>query len=459
MNSDANGMVTIATLKVFLDSLEDGVLFLDAARRVVELNRAAERLLGSERRLVVDRLCPSLFPGTECARRCEARGTCSLMPAPDEVRKIQDIAFKRPDGSEVTLRMWALLLPPNGAGLYCSIILRDRSREVALEAEVRERWQLGGLVGRSPPMQTLYDEILRAAASDAPVLVTGESGVGKELVARAVHDNSRRAKGPYIPLHCASLPENLLESELFGHAKGAFSGAATARVGRFEAAAGGTLLLDEIGEISLAMQTKLLRVLQEREIVRLGENHPRKIDVRVIAATHRDLGDMVRRGQFREDLYYRLRVLPLAVPTLRERRDDIALLASKLVAELAERYGRPVLRISAEAMAALESYSWPGNVRQLFNALEFAVVHAEGQELLGRHLPPEILAAGSPAAAAPGAGAPQQALTRYYRPPGTAEEEQALIRRVLAECRGNRAEAARRLGMSRTTLWKRLKER
>ncbi len=326
--------------------------------------------------------------------------------------------------------------------------------QTGLAEQACERWQLGGLIGRSPVMQALYGEILRAATSDAPVLVTGESGVGKELVARALHHNSRRAAGPYLPLHCASLPENLLESELFGHARGAFSGAGSARIGRFEAASGGTLLLDEIGEISPAMQTKLLRVLQEREVVRLGENHARPVDVRVIAATHRDLGEMVRRGAFREDLYYRLRVLPLAVAALRERREDIALLAGKLVDKLAERYARPVLRIAADAMAALESFDWPGNVRQLFNALEFAVVHAEGGELRRHHLPPEVLAVGASPPATTGKPA---ALTRYYRMPASAEEEQVLIRSVLAECGGNRAEAARRLGMSRTTLWKRLK--
>ena len=447
----------------FLDSLEEGVLFLDSGRRILEINKAALCMVGQRSAEVVSSLCPSLFAGTHCARECEIRGHCSLTPAPREGRKIQDVVLKGVNGGDVTLRMWAMLLPPNDKSVHAAIILRDCSREQELEAQVRDRWQLGGLIGRGPAMQDLYQKVLRAAASEANVLVTGESGVGKELVARALHDNSGRAQAPFVAVHCAALPENLQESELFGHAKGAFSGATTARVGRFEAASGGTLLLDEIGEISPATQIKLLRVLQEREIVRVGENHPRKVDVRVIAATHRDLSAMVKRGEFREDLYYRLRVLPVHVPALRDHREDIPLLASKLLSDLAERYRRPDLCLSPEAMQALESCDWPGNVRQLFNALEYAVVQSDGPTIKPRHLLPELTAtAGSipGASAAPSvpAGGSARPLTRYYTTPATAEEERALILRVLEESRGNKAEAARRLGMSRTTLWKRLSQ-
>jgi len=446
-------MPTLATLRVFLESLEEGVLFLDAERKILEMNQAAMRMVGRGNTAIVDHLCPTLFAGTACAHECEIRGYCSLTPAQGEGRKEQDIVLAGADGRDIYLRMWAMLLPSNDAGLYCAIILRDRSREVELEAEVRERWKLGGLIGRGAVMQDLYQKVLRAAASEANVLVTGESGVGKELVARALHDNSSRAQGPYIAVHCASLPEYLQESELFGHAKGAFSGATAARLGRFEAASGGTLLLDEIGEISATTQTKLLRVLQEREIVRVGENHPRKVDVRVVAATHRDLAAMVERGGFREDLYYRLRVLPLYVPALREHREDIPMLAGKLLGDLAERYRRPELRLSAEAMAAVESYGWPGNVRQLFNALEYAVVQSEGPVIRSEHLLPELTAMPQQPALPSGISAQ---LTRYNAPPVTVEEERALILRVIEESRGNKAEAARRLGMSRTTLWKRL---
>jgi two-component system, NtrC family, response regulator HydG len=450
-------MSSLATLRVFLDNLEEGVLFLDAGRKVLETNLAARRMLGQAGDSFIGRLCPSLFVGAACARECEARGHCSLTPAQYESRKIQDVVLKGADGADISLRMWAMLLPPNESMLHCAIILRDCSREIALEKEVSERWQLGGLVGRSQVMQSLYQKVLRVAASEANILVTGESGVGKELVARALHDNSPRAKGPYVAVHCASLPEGLLESELFGHAKGAFSGAVAARLGRFEAASGGTLLLDEIGEISPVTQTKLLRVLQEREIVRVGENDPRKVDVRVIAATHRDLGAMMKRGEFREDLFYRLRVLPLEVPPLRERREDIPLLASELLSKLAERYRRPDLTFSPEAMLALEAYDWPGNVRHLVNALEYAVVHAEGTTIRPKHLPGEVLAAAPPPAPTPPL-AMSGRLPHYYRATAGATDEAALIRKALEDAGGNKAEAARRLGMSRTTLWKRLNQ-
>ncbi|HRP97542.1 MAG TPA: sigma 54-interacting transcriptional regulator [Rhodocyclaceae bacterium] len=480
-------MSSVAILRDFLDSLEEGVLFLDAERRILDINRAAAATIGQDKARVIDLLCPTLFAGTRCAHLCDIRGHCSLTPAQHEGSKVQDVVLKGAHGRDIPVRMWAMLLPPNDEGLYCAIILRDRSREVELEEAVQNRWQLGDLVGRSPAMQDLYRQVLRAAASEANVLVTGESGVGKELVARALHDNAARSDGPYVTVHCAALPENLLESELFGHAKGAFSGATATRIGRFEAACGGTLLLDEIGEITPATQVKLLRVLQEREIVRIGENVPRKIDVRVVAATNRDLAAMVERGEFREDLYYRLRVLPLQVPPLRDRREDISLIATKLLGNLAERYRRPELRLSTDAVLAMEAYPWPGNVRQLFNALEYAVVQADGAVILPQHLLPEVLAGDvapetsvrgpnadptGPGLAPRGPGNPfrsdmhdysrglparGQPLTRYYRTPASPAEELAMIQRVLEETGGNKAEAARRLGMSRTTLWKRLR--
>ncbi|MBW7902762.1 MAG: sigma 54-interacting transcriptional regulator [Rhodocyclaceae bacterium] len=446
-------MADLMMYEAFLDALEEGVLFLDAGRRILAINGAAAQMLGQDGETLVGRLCPSLFPGTACARRCEQRGVCSLTPDAGADRKVQDVVLKGADGRERSLRMWAMLIPRNAAGVHCAIILRDCSREIELEAEVREQWQLGGLTGRSPAMQDLYQKILRAAASDASVLITGESGVGKELAARALHDNSPRAAGPYVAVHCAALPESLQEAELFGHSRGAFSGAAAARVGRFEAASGGTLLLDEIGEISPSTQVKLLRVLQEREIVRVGENAPRKVDVRIVAATHRDLAAMVRQGLFREDLYYRLRVLPLHVPALRERQEDIPLLVAKLLGNLSRRYERAPLRLAPETLRLLETHDWPGNARQLFNALEYAVVQSDGPLILPEHLPPEL----ARAAVAPDLRAvPAQRLTRYYAPPASADEERNLIEGALRAAGGNKAEAARRLGISRTTLWKRL---
>lgn len=450
-------MMTIPMLNLFLDSLEEGVLFLDKNRKVLAANRAATQMVGREGENLVNLLCPSIFKGTRCAQACENRGRCALTQDWKAGDVIQDIVLQRPDSTSVFLRMWARLLPPSeNLPLSCAIILRDRSHEAELEQKVTERLQLGSMVGHGPAMQKLYSQILRAAPSNASVLLTGESGSGKELVAKALHDNSERCKGPYIPVHCASLPENLLESELFGYAKGAFTGATVAKIGRFEAAEGGTLLLDEIGEIPLGTQVKLLRVLQEKEVVRLGENHARPINVRVIAATHRNLASMVERGGFREDLYYRLRVLPLHVPPLRERKEDISMLANKLLGDLGKRYKRDNMRLTHEALLALEAYDWPGNIRQLFNALEYALVHADGPIIQPQHFPPEIEYVAPPA---PGVTAPEPSLARpYYRPQQQLVNEAEIISRVLAETGGNKAETARRLGMSRTTLWKRLKQ-
>jgi two-component system response regulator HydG len=455
-------MLDITSLDVFLDSLEEGVLFLDEGLCVVAANEAAERMLGNDAGSLLNHFCPTIFSGTHCAVACRGVATCTLVPESGSEKSIQDIELKRPAGVSLFLRVWALRLPTDDPEFHFAIIMRDRSHEVELEREVRQRLRLGGMVGHSLLMQKLYDQILRAASSNATVLVSGESGTGKELVARALHDNSPRADGPYIPVHCASLPESLLESELFGHAKGAFTGATSARPGRFEAAHGGTLLLDEIGEISPSIQVKLLRVLQEREVVRLGENHARKVDVRVITATHRDLAAMVAQGEFREDLYYRLRVLPLEVPALRERKEDISLLASKLLDDIRQQYQRENLRLAQETLLALEKYDWPGNIRQLSNALEYAVVHADGVTILPDHLPPEVQGAKplmhriAPIASADPGGHPF--VRHYYQPAQRAEDEMAIIQRTLAETGGNKAEAARSMGMSRTTLWKKLRQ-
>ena len=455
-------MITLPGLRQFLDNLEEGILFLDQQRQVVAINEAASRMLGQNHDTILNKLCPSLFQGTACARSCEKSGHCSLMKNAIQGKKVQDLVVQRPDGVLIPLRMWAMMLPSDERLAYCAVVLRDRTHEVHLEEAANNRLRLGGLVGHSTVMQELFRQILRAAASEASILITGESGTGKELVARALHDNSSRAKGPYIRVHCAAFPEQLLEGELFGHARGAFTGATTAREGRFEAAHGGTLLLDEIGEVPLNIQVKLLRVLQEREIERLGENQTRKVDVRIIAATHRDLPAMVSSGEFRADLYYRLRVLPLHVPALREHREDIPLLVSAMLANMLTRHQGGDIQLSKEALDAFGAYGWPGNVRELGNALEYAAVHVDGTTILARHLPPEIQEAGHLVAdlQAKTAAAPTSMLVqRYYRAPAQQEgQEKEILLLALKESGGNKAAAAEKLGMSRTTLWKRLKQ-
>ncbi len=457
--------IDLPDLTYVIDHLDEGILFLDRDRRVVAINKTAIEILEQAHQGrnvdIIGALCPSLFPGTPCARECEQSGKCSLIQqnVPGK-EKEERPTFRRPDGSSLSLSLRALSLSPSEPVARCAILLKNRSREQRLEEEVSERFRLGSLIGHSAPMRHLFQEILKAAASEATVLIEGESGAGKELVARALHENSARAAGPYVRVNCSALAESLLESELFGHARGAFTGAVSARPGRFEAAEGGTLLLDEIGEIPASLQVKLLRVLQEREVERLGENRPRKVDVRIIAATNRDLTALVRDGTFREDLYYRLRVLPIRVPALRERLGDVPLLVDHLLAEMAGRYKREKLDISEDALGVLMAYDWPGNVRELVNAMEYAMVHADGPVIHPRHFPPEVVRGGpatlpsDPEVAPSPPSGPRP--TRYYRAP-TDEEEKDLILRMLDTTGGNRAEAARRLGMSRTTLWKRLR--
>jgi len=269
---------------------------------------------------------------------------------------------------------------------------RELEREVVrLRAEADERERLGGLVGASPPMRELFQTIRRIAASRATVLLQGESGTGKELVARAIHDLGERADQPFVAVNCAALPDQLIESELFGHERGAFTDARERRIGKFETAAGGTLFLDEIGELGIVVQAKLLRALQEKQIERLGGSSPIEVDVRVIAATNRDLEADVAEGRFRADLFYRINVVPIALPALAERREDIRRLAEHFLAAARADAKRGPTRIARDAIAALERYAWPGNVRELENAIARAVALAEGEVLEIGDLPPAIV--------------------------------------------------------------------
>lgn len=265
---------------------------------------------------------------------------------------------------------------------------RLAEENLRLRGELRERFQPDGIIGTSHEMREVYAEIAQVARTDATVLILGETGTGKELIARAIHYASNRASGPFVRVHCAALPESLVESELFGHVRGAFTGAVRDRQGRFEAAHGGTLFLDEIGDIAPGVQVKLLRVLQEQEFERVGDTRPIRVNVRLIAATHRDLSAMVASGRFREDLYYRLNVFPIYVPPLRNRPSDIPLLANHFLRLYGERGGRRVTAISSQALQRLLCHSWPGNVRELENTIERAVLVCDGTTIEPRHLPP-----------------------------------------------------------------------
>jgi DNA-binding NtrC family response regulator len=289
--------------------------------------------------------------------------------------------------------------------------LRREANE--LRSQLKHRYSFDNIVGASPEMQRVFKTVAQIAPSRATVLLSGESGTGKELVAAAIHHHSPRASGPFVKLHCAALAESLLESELFGHERGAYTGADRKREGRFEQANGGTLFLDEIGEISLGTQVKLLRVLQEREFERVGGSQTLQTDVRVVAATNRDLKEMVAAGKFREDLYYRLNVINLGLPSLRQRPSDVPALAMHFLKHYASENGKAVQRISDEALTQLASYPWPGNVRELENVIERAVVLAEGETIELHHLPPELSAVARGGGAPPIPGATIDEIERY----------------------------------------------
>ncbi|HSD28387.1 MAG TPA: sigma-54 dependent transcriptional regulator [Vicinamibacteria bacterium] len=316
-----------------------------------------------------------------------------------------------------------------------------------------------GLIGRSPAMERIFRLIENLEHSEATVLLTGESGTGKEVVAHAIHARSPRRAGPFVAVNCGALPGELLESELFGHVRGAFTGAVRDRAGRFELAAGGTLFLDEVADLPLHLQVKMLRVLQERSFERVGESAPRTSDARIVAATNVDLRRAVQDGRFREDLYYRLRVVPIEIPPLRERREDIEPLATFLLARVGARQGR-ALRFSPDVLRLLLEHTWPGNVRELENALEYAVAVCKGQTILPEDLPGGVgVAPFHPSAA----GVRAHAAHPESRPNGSHRADAdvldaARIRGALEACRWKRSEAARVLSLSRTTLWRRMRE-
>jgi DNA-binding NtrC family response regulator len=325
--------------------------------------------------------------------------------------------------------------------------LRDENRE--LRQELGRRYEFDNIIGSSPAMQEIFATIERVAPTRATVLLAGESGVGKDLIARAIHYHSPRRERPFVKINCTAIPENLMESELFGYEKGAFTGASAAKPGKFEQADTGTAFLDEIGDVPASIQVKLLRVLQEREFERLGSNKTRQIDVRIVAATNQDLRAALESGAFREDLYYRLNVVPINIPPLRERPEDVPFLAEYFVKKLARANGSPVESISEAAIERLLTYHWPGNVRELENVIERSIVLTAGQRLEAEDIRLDT---------AP--RAPRKTADNFSLPEGMTldEYEQALIREALRRAQGNKSQAARLLGLTRNALRYRLSQ-
>jgi formate hydrogenlyase transcriptional activator len=393
----------------------------DLESRFISANRAAQRILGIKPEEVPGIVGLSLVPDRPDAQRA-ARAQFSLQQRGMETRGVVVEHRRKDDGKPVWIQIWA---KPEPGGKYTRTMFLDvtdrvlmeqekarlAAENVYLQEEIKSVHNFEEIVGQSPALVDVLEKVNRVAKTDATVLIAGETGTGKELIARAIHSTSHRRDKPLIKVNCAALPASLVESELFGHEKGAFSGAISRRVGRFELAHGGTIFLDEVGEVPLDVQVKLLRVLQEREFERVGGAHPIKVDVRVIAATNRDLAKGIREGRFREELYYRLNVFPITLPPLRDREGDVPLLVQFLLARFAARAGVRIESVGKATMERLHRYSWPGNVRELENVLERAVILSNGPTL---EIDPEVFA--SAAARAAKADPPTPSASEAERP-------------------------------------------
>jgi len=424
-----------ANMEAIFRGLRDLVIMVDDRLRIVEANRIGLCAEGQEQ--LVGRQFDEVT-------RCASARCSELLHETLRTGKAADLDRVECAAEGVPVRVVAMSTTPlrgeHGGVVGAVLVVRDQTRLEALERRLRERQGFHGLVGESPAMQEVYALVERLAEVETTVLVTGASGTGKELVAEAIHETGGRRGKPLVRVNCSALTESLLESELFGHVKGAFTGAVADRVGRFAAADGGTIFLDEIGDITPQLQVRLLRVLENKEIERVGESVPRRVDVRIVAATNRDLPGLIAAGRFREDLYYRLRVVEVRLPPLRERASDIPLLARHFLEKLGSRLGRRAEGVSGEAMQLLLAYPWPGNVRELEHALERAIVVASSSLVTSGDLPPEV---------------------RGGRAAGRRIDDLPLperIRRALERAGGNRTEAARLLGWSRRTFYRRLAE-
>ncbi len=430
-------------LEAVFQSVSEAIVTVDAEGRILQANRAARTVLGIDHTAIEGESCKETLG--------ELHGSfCHLVEQTMERRQpVKEFRVEFTD-SEGKRRVAVLDASPLRSAADAEetfqgvvLVIRDITRLTSLEQELRGRRSYGRMVGKSQPMQEVYALLEELSRTDTTVLVTGESGTGKELVAEALHYSGARAENALVKVNCSALSENLLESELFGHVRGAFTGALRDKVGRFKLAHGGTIFLDEIGDVSPRIQLKLLRVLQEKEFERVGDVNTIKVDVRVIAATNQDLRAKVRAGEFREDLYYRLKVVEVQLPPVRERRGDIPLLLEHFREYFNGEMERSVASFTEDARAALMRHQWPGNVRELRHAVEHAFILCRGADIEPRHLPVEII--------------------QPYSTPFAHEASPVMLDReglieTLKRAGGNKAQAARMLGVSRQTVYRKLKE-
>lgn len=433
-----------------INTMSDGLVLISPEGKIMLVNRAFEELTGYAAADLVGQPC-SLLECDACRRLHEGASQWCALFDPDqlEMRRVR-CTIVRKDGTCLnTIKKASLLRDESGRVLGAVETIADTSELERLDRKVEslsrkltDGGDYHGIIGSSTPMRKVIQLIDKAAQSDAPVMIYGESGTGKELVAEAIHECGVRRDGPFVKLNCAALNASLLESELFGHIKGAFTGAYRHRQGRFEAADGGDIFLDEIGDISEPVQVKLLRVLENKQVERVGDHRPIRVDVRIISATNKNIADLITTKRFREDLFFRINVIPIQLPPLRERKEDIPLLVQHFIRRLRRSTGKPIEGLSPVTLQQFMNHSWPGNIRELKSALEFAFVVAEGGSLDIEHLPPQL-----------GGG------SRSCEPPAVEHptEKETLIE-ALRRTNGNQTQAARLLGVNRVTVWNRMRK-
>jgi PAS domain S-box-containing protein len=423
-------------LERILDSLMEGIIAHDKERRILFFNRAAEKITGYDRAEVLGRDCHDAFGSPFCGGRCSFCGE----PPNSWTNVNYPLNLVSKEGSSRRIEMSVTgMTDENGCFTGVLAAFRDVTDLIGLQIRLGQITSFAGIIGQDHQMLQIFEQIRELATNDYPVYLTGETGTGKELVAAAIHNESRRGGGPFVPINCGALPEGVLESELFGHVKGAFSGAIRDKKGRFELADGGTIFLDEVVDLTKSMQVKLLRVLQEGTFERVGGEETVSVDVRVISAANRDLKREVEKKNFREDLYYRLNVVPIELPPLRARKNDIPLLAEEFLRQASEQ-GQKTAGLSKKALSMMMDYLWPGNVRELQNALHHALVKCKGRLIRPEDLPMELQSRRSS----------RRGPTRKLNP--------EMVQAALDRTGGNKAKAARHLGVGRATLYRFLEE-
>ncbi|MBC8441008.1 MAG: sigma 54-interacting transcriptional regulator [Deltaproteobacteria bacterium] len=441
-----------------IDSVPDGVIIVDEKGIFVAANQTAQLITGYDEKELKGQSCRILnCTGCKIVGKGKGKNWCGLF-SEGIIREKKCVITNRHNRTIPIVKNATVLFNDKNEIVGAVETLKDISENINYKnelASIKRMYHIDdgfhGIIGRTPVMQVLYEHIESVASLDTPVMILGESGTGKEMVAKALHETGNRASKPFIKVNCAALSENILESELFGHVKGAYTGAETDRIGRFEAAHNGSLFLDEIGDIPLSVQIKLLRVLEEKMIQRVGTNRSIPIDVRIITATNKNLEKLIGEGAFREDLFFRINVFPLTCPPLRQRKDDITLIIQHFITLHAEKTGKNILGFTPEAMRLMVAYRWPGNIRELRNSVEYAFVLARGKSIGIEHLPEKITSF-NPLATKPLKIAGHNGIVTV----GLSEKEALL--NALQQADGNQTKAAQILGVSRITVWKRIKK-